>query len=162
MLRTRLLAGAFLALSTALPATALAQDLPPDRNPAEQGPVADPASALGACGSETTVLTNGNTTTNIQPADTQDANKNVVGERQLNLSAVRGTIVHTEGNLMLIQVTPSAATQPAPGGTASTPSLAVVQLPAACMPVPFSEGSGIVAVGTPNNGILAAESVQPI
>jgi hypothetical protein len=76
---------------------------------------------------------------------------------------VRGTIVHAEGNLMLVKLPDSPSLgNTAPGGQPRPNLVAVVRLPAECAPGVLPEGAGVLAVGTATpEGILNAQSVQP-
>ena len=161
-MRRRLVASLLCGFVALAPASAAAQEQPPDRLPTDQQMVApeDAPESVGACGSESTTFVDGGPAAMTQP-DTDTA-KDVIGEGGLNLMSVRGTIVHAEGNLMLVRtpVTPSLGnTAPAARPDAA---FAVVRLPAQCQPGMLSEGTGVLAIGTPSaDGILNAESVQP-
>jgi hypothetical protein len=132
----------------------------PGRMPTDQAVPTDQPAALGACGSPLTVMVDRSTIgvapgaqVNPQGQDNKD------GTGDMNLMSVRGTIVHAEGNLMLLKLpdnlsSPTAATQGS--------NMAVVRLPDECPAGMLSEGDGVMAVGTPAaDGILDARSIQP-
>jgi hypothetical protein len=82
----------------------------------------------------------------------------------INYSGVRGSIVHMDGPLALVQLegmgTGNATSNQDLAGNGN--SMAVVQLPAECNPSDFSVGMPIMAVGTPTDqGILDAVVVTP-
>jgi hypothetical protein len=164
-MRTRLIAATLFATLALAPSVVSAQeDLPPDRMPTDQvAPVdEDRPSAIGACGSDAAVIVD-RSTIGVTPAGPEDAPKDVVGNRQVNLSSVEGTITHLEGDLMLVRLAATRGPQNTPAlGQQRQNEWAVVRLPAGCVPSPFGEGAGVLAVGTASDdGILRAESVQP-
>ena len=164
-MRVKLCAASLLAAVALAPVGVFAQQNPaaPDGTSMEGTPAAGAAGAVGvvdACG---TPLTPGTpaaaagTAAEVNPKD-----DNAAGQQQ-DLSSVSGTIVHVEGNLMLVSVPAAAATgNDHPTGTqASTPSMAVVQLPDGCASPALSDGSRVTVVGMPTNqGILAAQTIQ--
>jgi hypothetical protein len=147
-----------------VPAAAAAQEQPTDRLPTDQQVVApeDKPAAVGACGSEASTIVD-RQPLGIPPMAADNANKDLAGETQVNLMAVRGTIVHAEGNLMLVKLPDSPSLgNTAPGGQPRPNLVAVVRLPAECAPGLLPEGAGVLAVGTATpEGILNAQSVQP-
>jgi hypothetical protein len=147
-----------------VPATAAAQELPTDRLPTDQQVVApeDQPAAVGACGAEGSTIID-RQPLGLAPTDPQNVNKGLAGENPANLMAVRGTILHAEGNLVLVKLpdSPSLGTT-TPAGQPRPNLMAVVRLPAECVPGALPEGSGLLAVGTATaEGILNAQSVQP-
>jgi hypothetical protein len=136
-------------------------DQPPDRMPAEQAAPADQPAALGACGSPSTVLVD-RSTIGVVPGAQVDAQgeDNKDGMGAVNLMSVRGTIVHAEGDLMLLKLPENV---PAPNtNRQSGNALAVVRLPEECPAGMRPECSGVMAIGTPAaDGILEAQSIQP-
>jgi len=145
-----------------LPAVAQAQEQLPERQPTDQLQILPDArtDAVGACGSElTTVVDRGPQGVTAQDDMTKDPQT-----IQENLSTVRGTILHAEGNLLLVKLpdSPSLGTT-LPANQPRGNSMAVVRLPAECAPGMLDQGEGVLAVGTPMpDGILNAESVQPV
>jgi hypothetical protein len=164
-MRSRLVASLLFGVVASLPAaSALAQgEPPPNRLPEEPAAPADLPAALGACGSAATTLVD-RSTIGVAPGTQANApgQDNKDGQAEVNLMSVRGTIVHAEGNLMLVKLPDNVATgNTSPAGRPSD-SLAVVRLPADCPSGMLSEGDGVLAVGTPAaDGILNAKSVQP-
>ena len=162
-MRSRIAAAICVGVLALVPASAAAQEQqPPNRLPTDQQQVApeDKPEAVGACGAvDTAIVDRGTTVGTTAPPD--EMNKN--GQMPVGLSAVRGTLVHSEGNLLLIrQPEPLSVGNTAPGGGARPSLLAVVRLPAECAPGMLTEGEGVTAVGmaTPE-GILNAQTVQP-
>jgi hypothetical protein len=160
-MRSRIAASLLLGVLAIVPASAAAQEQPPDRLPTDQQQVApeDKPEAVGACGTDEAAVVDRAPFVNIAPPD--NTNKN--GDMSNGLSAIRGTIVHSEGNLLLVRQLelPSLGTT-TPGGQARPSQLAVVRLPAECAPGSLIEGKGVIAVGTATpEGILNAQSVQP-
>jgi len=161
-MRSTLVASLLFGAVALMPSTsAWAQnDQPPDRMPAEQAAPADQVDALGACGSPSTVMVD-RSTIGIAPGAQVNAQgeDNKDGQGDMNLMSVRGTIVHAEGNLVLVKLPENIPTPPSAGGQGS---LAVVRLPDECPAGMLSEGSGVMAIGTPAaDGILDAQSIQP-
>ncbi len=114
-----------------LPGAAFAQGVP---QPADQN----------SCGLQMPVL-GGDELAFTQPADTGQHDRGMV-----NYSAVRGSIVHMDGPLALVQL----------DGELAGNNMAVVQLPDQCMTGAFSAGTNILAIGTPTDqGILQAVEV---
>jgi hypothetical protein len=146
-----------------MPTAALAQqnDNPGEGTPDEQvmTPGTDQAGATGTCGLTGTMPTSRSSLA-VAPTGEGEANKDVTGAQRLDLSQVQGTIVHMEGDLALIRISPLQMT-PAAGGPQQT-QLVVVRLPADCMTGEFDTGSSVLVIGTPgSDGILGAETVQP-
>jgi hypothetical protein len=80
----------------------------------------------------------------------------------LDFSAVRGSIVHMEGNMMLLKLDQAGQGNAAPNHALAGDTWAVVQLPDGCPMSNFSMGTPILAVGTPNgHGVLEAVEVSP-
>jgi len=160
-MRSKLVLAALLATALLPSSAVLAQEQPTDRLPTDQQMVApeDQPASVGACGSDAAAITN-RTPNALAPVGTDQA-KDIVGEAQVNLMSVRGTIVHTEGNLLLVKQLETPSMTPAPGGQAPN-LLAVVRVPAECAPGMLTEGEGVMAVGTSTaDGILNAQSIQP-
>ena len=83
-------------------------------------------------------------------------------EGVLNYSAVRGSIVHMEGNLMLLRLNNANLGNAGPTHDLAGDNWAVVQLPNGCSPSQLAMGSQVMAVGTPNGtGVLEAIEVSP-
>ena len=79
----------------------------------------------------------------------------------IDLSAVRGSIVHMEGDLVLIQIENTGQGNAAPNHALAGDNWAVVRMPEGCSASQFGMGSPILAVGTPNGqGILEAVEVS--
>jgi hypothetical protein len=78
----------------------------------------------------------------------------------LNYSAVRGSIVHMEGDIVLLKLDNLGQGNAAPNHELAGDTWAVVRLPGECAPSDFKMGSPILAVGTPNgHGVLEAVEV---
>jgi hypothetical protein len=164
-MRSRIVAALLFGTVACLPAaSALAQgEPPPNRVPGEQAAPADLPAALGACGSTGATMVD-RSTIGVAPVTqgTTPGEDNKEGQGEVNLTSVRGTIVHAEGNLMLVKLPDNVATgNTSPAGRPAD-TLAVVRLPADCPTGMLSEGDGVLALGTPEpDGILNAESIQP-
>ncbi|HEV7666502.1 MAG TPA: hypothetical protein VGQ62_23405 [Chloroflexota bacterium] len=79
---------------------------------------------------------------------------------QLNYSAVRGSIVHMEGNLVLLKIDQAGMGNAAPNTELAGDTWSVVRLPSQCALSDFRMGSPILAIGTPSpQGILEAIEV---
>jgi hypothetical protein len=135
----------------------------PDGTSINEAPAAGPAAAVDACGN-TPQEAFGNTLPNGMPTDINTLYpKDVTGAQQLeNMSQVTGFVVHTSGNLILLQLPLEAANGLANPNTPDTPdhTMAVVRLPDGCFPA-ISDGQQVKAIGTPTmQGILNAERVQ--
>jgi hypothetical protein len=153
-----------------LPVVAFAQQnpVPPDGTSMNEAPASGATGNVDACGNPVATATTGQ----VGPVVTSDGivpptmpatrpvgnTKDDGGAQQMeNVSSVRGTLVHIEGDLILVQVSTAAAT-----GNNSPGGLAVVRLPANCaMQAPLTTGEQVTAVGMPaTDGILDAQSVQ--
>ena len=161
----RLLVVAFAASAVILlPTAAFAQQMPqaPDGTSVNEPPAAGLQAAVDACGN-TPQDAFGNTTPTGQPTDINTLYpKDVTGaQQQENVSSVTGIILHTSGDLVLLQIPREAATgmdNPVPPTPDHT--MAVVRLPDGCFPS-LTDGQQMKAVGTPTmQGILDAERVQ--
>ena len=77
-----------------------------------------------------------------------------------NYSAVRGAIVHVEGNLVLLKINQMGQGNAAPNREFAGDQWSVVRIPAECSMSDFQMGSPILAIGTPSpQGILDAVEV---
>jgi hypothetical protein len=139
------------------PAAAFAQQMPqaPDGTSVNEPPAAGPQASMDACGN-TPAAAFGNPTAAGTPQNINDANpKDVTGAQPMvNMSSVTGFVVHSAGDLVLLQV----PMEPATG--IDHPSMAVVRLPAGCVAA-LTDGTQVKAVGIPTMaGILNAEQLQ--
>jgi hypothetical protein len=127
------------------PTAAFAQGAPPSQ-PAEQS----------FCGVQVPIATAGELDL-TQPADLGNNAQGII-----DYSAVRGSIVHVSGPLMLVQLDVAGMGNAAPNHELAGNTMAVVQLPNDCDPGQFSVGTPVLAVGTPTDqGILQAVEVTP-
>ena len=129
-----------------LPSAAFAQTAPP---------VVQPLHQTAFCGTtEIPVLTGGELGV-AQPDALGDAD-----EGTLNFSAVRGAIVHMDGDMLLLKLDNLGHGNAAPNHELAGDNWAVVHLPSECSPSNFTMGRPILAVGTPNgHGVLEAVEV---
>ena len=143
--RVRILAPALIAVIALLPTGAFAQ---------QAEPIVIPPHEQAFCGVQMPVLST-DTLAIAQPADMGENDKGV-----LNLSAVRGQLVHMEGPLMLLHIEEHGMGNASPNKELAGDSWAVVQLPSDCSPDDFAMGSPILAIGRPTDaGILQALEV---
>ena len=121
---------------------------------AQQVPVTNPPHEQAFCGIQMPVL--GSDTLAIsQPADMGENDKGV-----LNLSAVRGQLVHMEGPLMLLRIEEHGVGNATTNKELAGDGWAVIQLPSDCSPEDFAMGTPILAIGRPTDqGILDALEV---
>jgi hypothetical protein len=85
-------------------------------------------------------------------------------EGTLNISSVRGMVIHGEGDLVLLRLPGVISGTGNPAPAAPGPSLAVVRLPENCALASFPAGTSVLAVGEPSReGILDATvmGIQP-
>jgi hypothetical protein len=76
------------------------------------------------------------------------------------LGAVRGSVMHAEGNLMLLRLPDAPALPGATAGPPPAPAWAVVRLPENCSVAEFPDGTAILAVGeATREGIFEATAV---
>lgn len=158
-------AAAVSAAMLASPVAAFAQQMPqpPDGTSINEPPAASPAeAATDACGN-TPQNAFGQPTTAGTPQNINDANpKDVTGAQPVsNIASVTGLVVHSAGDLVLLQIPrePAAGTA---NPTAATPdkTMAVIRLPQGCT-LSLVEGTQVKAVGVPAmDGILNAEQLQ--
>lgn len=135
---------AFAALAL-LPSAGLAQQAPP---------IVQPPSEQASCGASLPLLTSDQMLL-TQPADAGENDKGVI-----NYTAVRGSIVHMEGPLVLLRLDTAGMGNATSNHELAGDSWAVVRLPGDCPMSDLSMGSGILAIGTPTDeGILDAVSV---
>jgi len=139
------------------PVAAFAQQMPqaPDGTSVNEPPAAGPQGSMDACGN-TPQSAFGDPTAAGTPQNINDANpKDVTGAQSMvNLSSVTGFVVHSAGDLVLLQV----PMEPAAGTNQTT--MAVVRLPAGCAAA-LTDGTQLKAVGVPTMaGILNAEQLQ--
>jgi hypothetical protein len=170
-MQPKLVAIGMLAATFLLPSVSFAQDVPsrPDAGSADgvtAGGTTGPASVVvDSCGHPVVpgqpaagALLAGGTTANTRPqTDVKDETS-----QPPTVSAVEGTLVHAEGDLLLVQVPqlPAMGTD-RPQGATPISGLAVIRLPQDCATPPLVDGSRVSAVGTPStNGILEAETFQ--
>jgi hypothetical protein len=149
----------------ASPVAAFAQQMPqpPDGTSINEAPAAAPAEAsVDACGN-TPQAAFGQPTDAGAPQNINDANpKDITGAQPVaNMSSVTGFVVHSAGDLVLLQISrePAAGTD---NPTPATPdkSMAVIRLPQGCG-LSLNDGMQIKAVGVPSTaGILNAEQLQ--
>ena len=142
--RAGLLIGAALVAASALaPVAAFAQAQPSDQT---------------SCGVQIPIAT-GDEIMLTQPDDIGQHDQT---SSSINYSAVRGSIIHMEGPLVLLQLDSRGVGNAGPNHDLAGDSMAVVQLPNQCNPADFAMGSAIMAIGTPmQNGILNAVEVTP-
>ncbi len=138
------------------PAAAMAQQAapPPDGTSVNEPPAGGPEAQLDACGNSMQDTFGQPTLTDINDLNPKD----VTGAQPTtNLSSVSGVVVHTSGDLMLLQI----PREPAAGtATDAVSSMAVVRLPSGCLPS-ISDGVQVNAIGVPSvDGILNAEQLQ--
>lgn len=165
MMRPRLLAVAALAAAFAIaPAATYAQQMPqaPDGTSINEPPAAGTQAAVDACGN-TPETAFGQTTENGVPTDINTVNpKDVTAAQPMpNMSSVTGFIVHTAGDLVLLQI-PRISANGMDNTTPTTPdkTMAVVRLPNGCAPS-LTDGLQVKAVGMSTmEGILNAELFQ--
>ena len=141
----RLLIPLAFGIAALLPVSASAQQMQP--NPG----------ATGVCGdTDVPMLTQGELA--IPQPDTEGRHD----EGVLNYSAVRGSIVHMEGNLVLLHLPADSVGNAGPTHDLAGDTWAVVQLPAGCSASQLGMGADVMAVGTPtDSGILKAIEVTP-
>jgi len=162
MLRS-LLASCLFASVALTPVMAFAQQNPaaPDGTSMDEAPAAGAAGNVDACGNPVATAmggqvaptaTGGGTVSPTAPVG--NAKDDAAAQQTENMSSVRGTLVHIEGNLLLVQLPTVAAT-----GNNNPGGLAVVRLPANCdMLAPLTTGEQVTAVGMPStDGILQAQ-----
>jgi hypothetical protein len=159
---SRIWAAAALSASMLLmPVAAFAQQAP-DGTSVNEPPAAGPQAAVDACGN-TPDSAFGDPTAAGTPQNINDANpKDITGAQPVpNMSSVTGFVVHSAGDLVLLQVPREAATgmnNPTP--SVSDRGLAVIRLPSNCS-TSFGDGTQLRAVGVPTTGgILNAEQVR--
>jgi hypothetical protein len=81
-------------------------------------------------------------------------------EGMLTLSAVRGSVVHMEGNLMLLRLETPGMGNAAPNHELAGDSWAVVRMPDRCSQSDFRMGAPVLAIGSSDEtGILAAVEI---
>jgi len=169
-MRRTLVASCLFASVALLPMVASAQQdpAPPDGTSMNEAPAGGGAGNVDACGNAVATAMTGQAapaamadgTTPAASQATRPAGnaKDDAGAQQTeNVSSVQGTLVHIEGNLLLVQLPTVAAT-----GNNNPGGLAVVRLPANCaMQAPLTAGEQVTAVGMPTtDGILDAQSIQ--
>jgi hypothetical protein len=138
-----LLAVVFLAGPALMPVSAFAQGQPSDQT---------------SCGVQIPLAT-GDELMLTQP---EDIGQHDQTSSSINYSAVRGSIVHMEGPLVLLQLESAGIGNAGVNHDLAGDNMAVVQLPNQCNPADFPMGSAIMAIGTPmQNGILNAVEVTP-
>ena len=151
-----LLVPVFVAALGLTPTAAFAQQMPvnPDGTSMDEAPAAGPDAAFDACG-------NGPTATGMTEERNGANPKDLTGIRPIeNLSSVSGTILHVEGNLVLVRQLIEPALGNAPANPTPDRTMAVVRLPSGCQPR-LLDGSELTAFGIPSmDGILDAESVR--
>jgi len=142
-LRSRLIAPAIVLAVSLTPGLAMAQDTP-----------------TGVGGSFC-----GENAANINPVTVTPQGQTIEQAKQEGLQEyvkLEGMVLHGEGNLVLVRITPPTTPGPV---TASGPSMAVVQLPDQCSISQFPDGTPVMAIGEGMaTGIFAAEvfGVQPM
>ena len=135
----RFIVAGLLAAASLLPATALAQ-----------------SNNVQACGLEVPIA-GGNEVILQQPADLGQHD-----EGMIDLSGVRGSIVHMDGPLALVRIEGMGTGNATTNQNLAGENMAVVRLPDECNPQDFSTGMPIMAIGTPTEqGILDAVVVTP-
>jgi hypothetical protein len=145
--RSRVLLPVAVGVASLLPSAAFAQQTPP--------PLAQPPHQAAFCGSTEMPMLTGDELAMPQP-DTLG----IHDEGTLDYSAVRGAIVHMEGNMVLLKLDNLGRGNAAPNHELAGDSWAVVRLPSECAPSDFKMGSPILAVGIPNgHGVLEAVEV---
>lgn len=129
------------AVAAALPVSASAQQMQTN----------DP----GVCGTqEVPILTEG--TLRVSQPDTMGRHD----EGVLDFSAVRGSIVHMEGDLVLLRIDGVGHGNAAPNRAIAGDGWAVVRMPDGCSATDFEMGKPILAIGTPDgHGVLHAIEV---
>jgi hypothetical protein len=147
-----------------MPVAAFAQQMPqaPGGTSINEPPAAGPQASVDACGN-TPASAFGDPTANGAPQTMNDANpKDVTGaQAAANMTSVTGFVVHTAGDLVLLQVPREPATgMDNPTPSASDRALAVIRLPDDCATT-FGDGTQLRVVGVPTTtGILNAELVR--
>jgi hypothetical protein len=132
----------YVVLAGLLPGAALAQSSP---------------GAQEACGIDLPVATDGEVMLQ-QPNDLGEHDR----DGTVNYSAVRGSIVHLDGPLALVQLDGAGVGNATGNHELAGDSMAVVRLPDTCDLGSFASGSAITAIGTPTDqGILDAVTVIP-
>jgi hypothetical protein len=142
--RLKILVPLLIVVAGALPGAAFAQENPP---------LAQPPHEAAFCGSVDLPVLRSDTLMFPQP-DTLMQERGVE-----NFSAVRGSIVHMEGDLVLLKLDGAGMGNAAPNRELAGDQFAVVRLPGECAGSTFEMGMPILAVGTPNAGILDAIEV---
>jgi len=153
-----------------LPVVAFAQQnpAPPDGTSMNEAPAGGGAGNVDACGNPVASAMTGQVApvgtaegtvppTTLPATPAGNAKDDNAAQQMDNMSSVRGTLVHMEGNLLLVQLSTVAAT-----GNTNPGGLAVVRLPANCtMQEPLTTGEQVTAVGMPaTDGILDAQTIQ--
>ena len=145
--RARILVPVAIGVASLLPSTAFAQPAPP---------IVQPPHQAAFCGTPDMPMLTGDQLGVAQP----DA-LGLFDEGTLNFSAVRGAIVHMEGDMLLLKLDNLGQGNAAPNHELAGDTWAVVRLPSECSPSDFKMGSPILAVGTPNgHGVLEAVEVS--
>jgi hypothetical protein len=150
-MRSRVLVSGLFLAALVLPGAAYAQEAAP-------ATTTPPNAAL--CGSNAMELDGDATVTNMGAGTGDPAD---AGENQLlNLSSVHGTVVHVEGDLVLLKLPMNMGEgNAAPTYTLAGEDWAVVRLPAGCATSDVPTGAEILAVGTPTgSGILEADRLE--
>jgi hypothetical protein len=115
------------------------------------------AGAQQACGVQLPVATDGEVLLQ-QPNDLGQHDR----DGTVDYSAVRGSIVHLDGPLALVQIDGAGVGNATSNHELAGDSMAVVRLPAECDLASFGNGTAITAIGTPTEqGILDAVTVLP-
>ena len=144
-LRLRVLAPVVFGVAALVPSGAFAQ----------QAPIIQPPHQAAFCGSADIAMAGQGELMLPQPDTVGTPDEGV-----LNYSAVRGAIMHMEGNLALLKLEHAGVGNAAPNYELAGDDWAVVQLPSECSPSDFKVGAPILAVGTPTGtGILEAVEV---
>ena len=142
--RTRRLAPALVVALALLPSATFAQPAPPVVQPAQ----------YAFCGVSLPFVT-GNEVMLTQPADLGENDEGII-----NYSAVRGSIAHVDGPLVLLQLDRAGVGNAALHHDLAGDHWAVVHLPDECLASEFAMGSNMLALGTPTEqGILDAVEV---
>ena len=145
--RSRFLLPVAIGVASLLPTAAFAQQVPP--------PLVQPPHQAAFCGSVDIPMLTGHELAMPQPDTLGFPDEGV-----LNYSAVRGAIVHMEGNMVLLKLDNLGRGNAAPNHELAGDTWAVVRLPGECAPSDFKMGSPILAIGTPNGqGVLEAIEV---
>jgi hypothetical protein len=149
-MRLKVLVPVAFGIATLLPSAAFAQQAP-------QAPpvVVQPPHEAAFCGNQDVPMVGQGQLLVPQPDAMSRPDEGV-----LDFSAVRGSIVHMEGNMILLKLDHMGNGNAAPNHELAGDNWAVVQMPSGCSPSDFGMGTAILAVGTPNgHGVLEAVEI---